>query len=51
VSTTSAIPYEIPPTIDDGWTISSPDQASGSPPPRSDDRLVHASPALNVHAV
>ena len=47
-----AIPYEIPQTIDDGWTIGSPEQA-GIDRGRLEAMTgsIHANPAFNVHAV
>ena len=47
-----AIPYQIPPTIDDGWTIGSPEQA-GIDRRRLEAMTgsIHANPAFNVHAV
>jgi CubicO group peptidase (beta-lactamase class C family) len=47
-----AIPYETPPTIDDGWTAASPEQA-GIDRRRLEAMTgwVHDNPALNVHAV
>ena len=47
-----AIPYQVPPTIDDGWTIGSPEQA-GIDRGRLEAMTgsIHANPAFNVHAV
>ncbi len=47
-----AIPYQVPPTIDDGWTIGSPEQA-GIDRRRLEAMTgsIHANPAFNVHAV
>jgi CubicO group peptidase (beta-lactamase class C family) len=47
-----AIPYQVPPTIDDGWTIGPPEQA-GIDRRRLEAMTgsIHANPTFNVHAV